>query len=103
MHTISQQDNKLNEQQCTRLVTKLSTIMDSSIEMITSTKQSFEVRFVVELCCIIHTQKEALENACGSGDWCHVVFFNNREAFRELLFDLECCRTLQAFVEEIEM
>ena len=87
MHTILQQDNELNKQQCTRLVAKLSMIMDSSIEMITLIKQSFEVRFVVELRCIIHTQKEASVNAFDSGDWCHIVFLTIERPFVNLLYE----------------
>ena len=35
----------------------------------------------------------ALVNECGSGDWCRAAIFqlNNKEAFRELVFDLKCC------------
>jgi serine/threonine protein kinase len=47
---------------------------------------------VMELRRIIH-KGGALVNECGSGDWCRAALFqlNNKEAFRELVFDLKCC------------
>jgi hypothetical protein len=46
----------------------------------------------MELRRIIH-KGGALVNECGSGDWCRAALFqlNNKEAFRELMFDLKGC------------
>jgi hypothetical protein len=93
MQTILQRDDVLNKRQCTSLVDKLRTTVHGIIEMIKSVKQSFEERIVImELRRIIH-KGGALVNECGSEDWCRAALFqlNNKEAFRELMFDLKCC------------
>jgi hypothetical protein len=93
MQTILRRDDVLNKRQCTNLVTKLSTIMHSIIEIITCIKPPFEIRIVVVELHRIIQKGGALVYECGSGDWCHAALFqlNNKEAFRELVFDLKCC------------
>ena len=93
MQIILQQDDVLNKRQCTNLVTHLSTTMDSIIEMITCIEPFFEVRIVVMELHRIIQKGGALVYECGSEDWCCAALFqlNNKEAFRELVFDLECC------------
>jgi hypothetical protein len=93
MQTILQQDDVLNKRQCTSLVDKLRTTMHGIIEMSTSVKQSFEVRIVVMELRRIIQKGGALVNQCESEDWhCAALFqLNNKEAFRELMFDLKCC------------
>ena len=93
MQTTLRRNDVLNKRQCTNLVTKLSTTINSINAMITSIKQSFEVRIVVMELHRIIQKGGALVNECGSGDWCCAALFqlNNKEAFRELVFDLECC------------
>jgi len=93
MQTILLRDDALNKRQCTNLVAKLSTTMLNIIEMITSSKQSFEVRMVLMELHHIIQKGGALVNECGNGNWCRTALFqlNNKEAFRELMFDLECC------------
>jgi hypothetical protein len=93
MQTILQRDDVLNKRQCTNLVTKLSTTMHSFVEIITCIKSSFEIRIVVMELHRIIQKGGALVDECGSGDWCHAALFqlNNKEAFRELVFNLKCC------------
>ena len=93
MQTIVRRDDVLNKRQCTNLVDKLPTTVHGIIEMITSMKQSFEVSFVVMELRRIIQKGGTLVSECGSGDWCRAALFqlDNKEAFRELVFDLKCC------------
>ena len=83
----------LNEKQCINLVEKLDQVALYVNEMITSTKETTNKFGLVlgELCRITRKIRILIQD-CGKQEWCNAATFqmNNREAFRELVDDLQC-------------
>ena len=83
----------LNEKQCRNLVDKLDQVTLHVDEMITSTKETTN-KFGLVLGELHRITRKViiLVQDCGKQEWCDAMAFqmNNREAFRELVDDLQC-------------
>jgi hypothetical protein len=82
----------LNKKQCEHLLNKLVQVVDNFNMMSTSTKETSNIGLALEELCRIIQRVRVLVEDCGKQEWCHAVAFqmNNREAFRELVYDLKC-------------
>ena len=83
----------LNEKQCINLVEKLDQVALNVNEMMTSTEEtSNDFGLVLGELCRITRKVRILVEDCGKQEWWDAVAFqmNNREAFRELVDDLQC-------------
>jgi serine/threonine protein kinase len=93
LEEISNGNEVLNKKQCKHLLTKLNKIVEYVGEMIklSSEVQEFGVA-LEELCCIIQ-KLGVVVRECGNKNRFQAIAFqiNNKEGFRELVFDLRCC------------
>ena len=83
----------LNEKQCINLVEKLDQVVLYVNKMITCTKETTnDLGLVLGELHRITRKVRILVQDCGKQEWCNIVAFqiNNREAFRELVYDLRC-------------
>ena len=83
----------LNKKQCKHLLTKLNKVVECVRNLITSSSEVQEFGVALEeLCCI--TQKlGVVMSECGNQNRSQAIALqiNNKEAFRELVYDLRCC------------
>jgi serine/threonine protein kinase len=93
LEEISNGKKVLNKKQCKHLLTKLNQVVECVGKMITLSSEVKKFGDALEeLCCI--TQKLGVViNECGNQNWSEAIAFqiNNKEAFRELVYDLRCC------------
>ncbi len=83
----------LNEKQCINLVEKLDQVVLNVNEMMTSTKgTSNDFGLMLGELCRITRKVRILVEDCGKQEWWNAAAFqmNNREAFRELVYDVKC-------------
>ena len=92
LHEVLKTKQVLNKRQCENLLNKLDRVVYHFNGMITSTNETSNIGLVLEELCRIIQRVRVLVEDCGKQEWCHAAAFqmNNREAFRELVYDLKC-------------
>ena len=90
---ISNGNEVLNKKQCKHLLTKLEKIEECVHKMITLSSEVQEFGVAIEELCFITQKLGVLMSECGNQNRSQAITFqiNNKEAFRELVFDLRCC------------
>jgi len=92
LHEVLKAKQVLNKKQCENLLNKLDQVVYHFNRMITYTNETSNIELVLEELCRIFQRVRELVKDCGKEEWCHAAAFqmNNREAFRELVYDLKC-------------
>jgi hypothetical protein len=82
----------LNEKQCNNLVANFRKGMEAIQKIIKRSRRDVFGEVEQDLARIVNKAKNVVDECCKE-DWCHsaVLQINNKETFRELLLDLECC------------
>jgi serine/threonine protein kinase len=90
---ISNGNEVLNKKQCKHLLTKLKEVQVCVREMITSSSEVQVFGVALEELCYITHKLGIVVSECGNRNRSQAIAFqiNNKEVFRELMFDLRCC------------
>jgi serine/threonine protein kinase len=82
----------LNEEQCNNLVANFRKGMEAIQKINKGSRRDVFSEVEQDLVRIVNKAKNVVDECCKE-DWCHgaVLQINNKETFRELLSDLECC------------
>jgi hypothetical protein len=82
----------LNEKQCNNLVANFRKGVEAIQKIKKGSHRNVFNEVEQEFVRIVNKAKNVVDECCNE-DWCHgaVLQINNKETFRELLLDLECC------------
>jgi serine/threonine protein kinase len=82
----------LNEKQCNNLVANFRKGVEAIQKVNKGSRRNVFSEVEQDLLRIVNKAKKMVDECC-KDDWCHgaVWQINNKETFRELLLDLECC------------
>jgi serine/threonine protein kinase len=82
----------LNENQCNNLVANFQKGVEAIQKIEKGSRRDVFNKVEQDLVRIVNKAKNVVDE-CSKEDWCHgaVLQINNKETFRELLLDLECC------------
>ena len=82
----------LNEKQCNNLVANFQKGVEAIQKINKGSRRDVFSEVEQDLVRIVNKAKNVVDECCKE-DWCHgaVLQINNKETFRELLSDLECC------------
>ena len=83
----------LNKNQCKHLLTKLKKVQVCVFEVITMSSAVQEMGVALEELSYITQKLGVVMSECGNQNRSQAIAFqiNNKEAFRELVYDLRCC------------
>jgi hypothetical protein len=93
LERISNRNEVLNKKQCKHLLTRLEKIEECVRKMITSSSEVQHFGVALEELCYITQKLGVVMSECGNQNRSQAIALqiNNKEAFRELVYDLRCC------------